>query len=294
MARNEQHLWRIRACTAAVVATILFRYSPFVFAPASHMHQMPPSSQKKRADSPQTALVLGSSLHIGKGGGFNAPRAVPLIDCSGAALGFFNNLRTTSALLAGAALGSLFALPSSDGKWPKVLRLLRHGYLVGMVVTFAHCIMVVFLCTIATTSIVIGSVDTKAASVKDLLSGGLFLEYATCRSFFFVSLGCFLISVACKVFANVAASNSKSSSEMLVGLGVVSFLAHTVAAQQAYINSKIASTFGNLFFLYVKVICAWLVKFNPLTGPCGLLQSTAFVAFLGFTIAGLIQSCRGK
>jgi len=245
---------------------------------------------------PLIALVPGRapSVRSGTGVARGAAPAAPLVDCAAAALGFFNNLRLTSALLTGAALGGLFNPPSADGRWERSKRISRYIYLIGMALTVTQCLMVVFICTIASTTILLGGLDTKALDAKHLLEGPLALEYASCRAFFMTSLTWFLAAIASKVFIVTVASEDAKKGETYLGCGIVALFVHIMCAQHALINKSISASFGNLGVLYVRVVGMWLSEFHPLVGVSSCMQCFAYIAFVCFSLVGLKLCWQGK
>jgi len=215
-------------------------------------------------------------------------------DYSGAAFNFFNNLRVPSLLLMGAACAGLFAPPSIDGRWKNAARYARRIYSVCMALTVSHCLMVVFLTTITTTSILLGEIDTMAASAHDLLMGTLFFEVSSCRAFFLTSLTTFLAALASKTFATIACSETSGKTYTCLGIGISAFLLWAVFAQQAYINSHISASFGNLGYLYARVVWMWLTKFHPLAGFAGALQWVSYIFSVSFMSLGVFLSWQRK
>jgi len=163
----------------------------------------------------------------------------------------------------------------------------------GMSISFAHCIMVVFLCTITTTQIMLNSVSMQAESVESIMSGVLHMEYASCRAFFLTGLTTFLLAVAAKVFS-IFVGQTTSNQDVLIGGALVSFFVHTVAAQQAYTNSVISASLGNLGVLYIHAMKMWLSKFHLFSGIAGFVQSVAYFTFVGLMAARLVSLLLGK
>mmetsp|Transcript_15259 Transcript_15259/g.33513 ORF Transcript_15259/g.33513 Transcript_15259/m.33513 type:complete len:297 (-) Transcript_15259:231-1121(-) len=219
--------------------------------------------------------------------------AVPLmVDYGSVALGLFNNLRTTSALLTGASLGSLYGSPAvaKGSRWPRMQHTASSLYMLGMGITVAHNFLVVFLCTIGTTAILTGSRVTHATSAKELLMGPFLLEYLTCRVFFLGSLCAFLFALACKTFVMTASAENPRPAKDYLGFSVTSLLMLVAFSQLAYTNHMVAANHGSLGLMYLRVVSLWLTRYNPLTGVCSCLQCAAFAATLIFMLLSLTKA----
>eukprot|EP00931_Biecheleriopsis_adriatica_P060098 TRINITY_DN36078_c0_g1_i1.p1 TRINITY_DN36078_c0_g1~~TRINITY_DN36078_c0_g1_i1.p1 ORF type:complete len:287 (-),score=50.12 TRINITY_DN36078_c0_g1_i1:34-894(-) len=219
--------------------------------------------------------------------------AVVLPDHAAAALGFFGNLRIAASLLTGAALGGLGAFSSQDkGNKSRLEETAFALQIFGTVLTVTQCITVIFLCTVCTSNIISGAIDTHASSAHALLTGALEMEYLTCRALFLTSLLIFLFATAAKL---VAASAKAEGNKKMIGYGSACLLLSGMCWQAAYANQCIASgtPYGNLGGLYCRALLLWLQHLGPFTGITAFVCWT--LAGTGFVLLGLAlqRSLRG-
>jgi len=129
-----------------------------------------------------------------------------LKDWGGAVAGMFGNLRIPASLIAGASLGSAFALPMLDTDGFRVA-FAKRMYAFSMITTLGSMLLVVILSTI-----VMNDISLRPAwlskSVNDYIDENCYLEWMMVRCHFYYGALAFIVgssfrawvSIACPVF----------------------------------------------------------------------------------------------
>jgi hypothetical protein len=136
----------------AIVATDTFVSAGFLIAPSSSARQYTDSHrafgrtvQKSKSVLPQKGEQASTAI---RGGGKDGDEA-ELRDYGGTVAGLFGNLRIPASLIAGASLGSAFALPLMDTDNFKI-GMAKRMYSLSMITTLGSMLLVVVLSTIGT------------------------------------------------------------------------------------------------------------------------------------------------
>ena len=272
------------AFLAAIVATETRASSAFLIAPSS-------SSALSRARHPfddrnkyvnrgfgRTTKFEGEQQQrastLIRGGAKKEEEEEALEDVGGSVAGLFGNLRIPASLVAGASLGSAFALPFLDTDSAKI-GMAKRLYVFSMVTTLGSMLLVIIVSTISMNDITIRP-KRLSKSVSDYIEENYWLEWTMARSHFFYGCFAFLggsafrayISIACPVF----------------GKGVLGILASLSMICMSYLIEK---TSGQMtgerpihkrFGRFLKAI-GNRAKSNPLFGA-GAITWVAAVTYL--------------
>jgi hypothetical protein len=152
------------ALLSAIVATETFVSAGFLIAPSSSARQQIDhprhyteahrgfgrTIQKSKSLLPQKGEQASTAIR----GGSEDDDEVELKDCGGTVAGLFGNLRIPASLIAGASLGSAFALPLMDTDNFKI-GIAKRMYALSMITTLGSMLLVVILSTIAMNDIAI-------------------------------------------------------------------------------------------------------------------------------------------
>lgn len=184
----------------------------------------------------------------------------------------------TATLLTGAALGQLGLLAGTGKGSSKSQSLASLAHLLGISFTFVQCVIVIFLCTMGTTSILTGQIDTHASSANELLTGAMELEYTSCRALFLTSLVAFLFATAAKMLgATLALDEKADEGKRMMGLTSTCMLLGGTFCMVAYANKMVSATYGNLAGLYLHAAVLWFKHLGPFSG---IAAASSWVLFL--------------
>jgi len=207
------------ALLSAIVATETFVSAGFLIAPSSSALQNIEHPRQHYTDSHRAfgrTVQKSKSLLPPKGeqastairGGGKDGDEVELKDCGGSVAGLFGNLRIPASLIAGASLGSAFALPLMDTDNFKI-GIAKRMYALSMITTLGSMLLVTVLSTIAMNDIAICP-TRLSESVGDYIDQNYYLEWMLVRCHFFYGSLAFvagtafraMIEIGCDVFSN--------------------------------------------------------------------------------------------
>jgi hypothetical protein len=229
-------------------------------------HRLP--SLKFRGGAAPAFLLLSSATPAAAAG------TASLVNCVAGANGFFANVRVPAALLAGAALGQLWAAPVVSEQRPQWLRPL-FSMLVAM--TVACEMLVVLISTAAVTQLMnVGAFNPLATDTMHFLIREMELHFVSCRLNFFVGLLCFVGSLGVRGWATV---------EGRLGSGLALFFAATALHFVAYFNTTIV----HYSLGVVGLACRWLTLVLPAlaSSAVGALSLVAYAGAIGYCAAAL-------
>jgi len=122
-----------------------------------------------------------------------------LIDFSAEALGFFNDVRIPSALIAGSSLGAVFSLVALANKsrreLPRVDVIILRLYHIFAMASLVLSLNVVVMSTVASTTLLLDHHDTLALSAYQFLNREMRYEFVITRWSFLMSILCFLVGI---------------------------------------------------------------------------------------------------
>lgn len=241
MAPNLRNVF-IVAFLSAIVATETVA-SGFLIAPSStvrqrihhprHSNEQPRRELDRRiqnknahlhSNGHQDSIAIRGGARGAKGGDDDEE----LKDCGGTVAGLFGNLRIPASLIAGASLGSAFALPMLDTDGASV-GMAKRLYAFSMVTTLGSMLVVVILATIAMNDIAIRP-TRLSKSVGDYIDENYSLEWMMVRSQFFYGAFAFLAGSAFRAWICIACP--------VVGRGVVGVLASLSLICMSYLLEK--------------------------------------------------------
>mmetsp|Transcript_658 Transcript_658/g.1504 ORF Transcript_658/g.1504 Transcript_658/m.1504 type:complete len:280 (+) Transcript_658:86-925(+) len=192
------------AFLSAIVATETRASSAFLIAPKARQPNL--FGQRQRLDQ----------AYVGRGGARikAAEEEEELQDCGGSVASLFGNLRIPASLIAGASLGSAFALPMLDSDSAKI-GMAKRLYAYSMVTTLGSMLLVVILSTIAMNDI---SIRPKRMSknVGAYIEENYASEWMLVKSHFFYGAFAFMGGSAFRAYVNVACP--------VIGKGVIGIL----------------------------------------------------------------------
>lgn len=180
-------------------------------------------------------------------------------DYGGAVANLFGNLRIPASLIAGASLGSAFALPflASD---TGLIDFAKRMYIFSMVTTLGSMLLVVILSTIVMNDICLIP-PRLAKSVRDYVDEHYLIEWMMVRSSFFYGALAFIVGSAFRAWISIECP--------LLGRAVVGILSSISIISLSYIMDKIRLQCGRPLhesaLLYLKEVVR-RTKRNPLFG----------------------------
>jgi len=251
----------------------------FLLAAASAMslRTMRPRMQPKNIGRFRGGAAAGAALLFATpAAAAGATPFIPLINCVGAASGFFGNVRVPAALLAGASLGQLFATPDkSRGKWLPAL--------FSMLIAFTVMaeIFVVFVSTATATRLMGGGFDPMATDGFAFLLREFEPSFVACRVGFFTGLLSFLSALALRAWA---AFPGTLGSAIACGMTAVMF------QMIAFFNSTVIGYRFGLVGLVWRFITIYLT--SALNGAS--IMSFASLAAAGTTIYLTVKCLQEK
>lgn len=156
-----------------------------------------------------------------------------LVDYTGAAISYFDSIRTPSALIAGSALAALFSLASEARKGGENQRLQSKlennvllSYHILALLSFLLSLNVVVTATASSNLLILGEVNGKATSLYNFLMREMEYDFVlTCWSFFagmFSFLGC-IVSRALIEFDLLKKERFRSALMVVVSISTLFF-----------------------------------------------------------------------
>lgn len=282
---------RTSQCVAIASCVICLFLGPLDNS-ARPFSQVPKAKNAKSGFAPTAFVGQRFTANSGNSRG-RASQAVVLPNQAAAALGFFGNLRMTASLLTGAALGQLGALAGTGPSGKMGQRMASLVHLLGISLTVVQCVIVIFLCTMGTTSVLTGQIDTHAASANALLTGAMELEYVSCRALFLTSLVVFLFATAAKMLGATLALDAKTEEgKRTVGLASTCMLLGGTFWQLAYANKMVAATYGNLAGLYLRAVVLWFQHLGPFSGIAALSSWTLALCGIALCVKTFLVNIR--
>jgi len=145
-----------------------------------------------------------------------------LKDFGGAVAGLFGNLRIPASLIAGASLGSAFALPTEVMDGP-MLAFSKRMYAFSMLTSLGSMLLVVILSTICMNDIAIRP-GRYSKSVHEYIEENYSLEWFTVKSNFFYGALIFVVGAAFRAWVSIACPVfGKGIVGILLGMTLISF-----------------------------------------------------------------------
>ncbi len=207
------------------------------------------------------------------------------VNCVPNSLAFFNHVRTSAAILAGAALSALFlTLPSHSDKIPKRwMHVVTSTHTVLVATTVALELTCVFVATAGGVRVLGGGFDPMAEHVVAFLTREFELDYLIVGLSFFVGLITFVVSLAVRVGASLPGS---------VGTATVLLLCGTALHMIAFTSASIMS-YGGLIHALIR--CAQLGVPKVILGtPTGILSMGCFLSAAVVLARGVHNRANGK
>lgn len=214
----------------AAVATEMYVSAGFSIRPSStrqHSMDHPRYNAKTRGFSrimenvnhnlPQTNKQSTTEI---RGGGRQDEEQ--LKDFGGAVAGLFGNLRIPASLIAGASLGSAFAMPTELTDGP-MLAFAKRMYAFSMLTSLGSMLLVVILSTICMNDITIRP-GRNSKSVYEYIEANYSLEWFTVKSNFFYGALIFVVGAAFRAWVSIACPVfGKGIVGILSGMTLISF-----------------------------------------------------------------------
>ena len=196
-----------------------------------------------------------SSTSVIRGGGQGDQQESE--DHGGAVAGMFGNLRIPASLIAGASLGSAFALPFLDSD-TATIGFSKRIYVFSMMTTLGSMLLVLILSTI-----VINDVSVRpsrlAKSVGDYIDEHYALEWMMVRSHFFYGAFAFIVGSTFRAYVSIECP--------ILGKAIVGILSSISLISMSYIIDRIRvqseQPFRQTFRRFLKEIAK-----NMKTRPC--------------------------
>lgn len=273
---------------ATIVATETCASSAFLIPPSSSASTMSRARQPfvdanrgfgrtSKFEGEQQQQQQRASTLV-RGGAKKEEEEEPLKDVGGSVAGLFGNLRIPASLVAGASLGSAFALPMLDTDSAKI-GMAKRLYAFSMVTTLGSMLLVVIVSTISMNDITIRP-KRLSKSVGDYIDENYGLEWAMARSHFFYGCFAFLGGSAFRAYISIACP--------VIGKGVLGILASlTMICMSCLIERTSGQMTGERpihkqFGRFLKLI-GNRTKSNPLFGA-GAITWVAAVTYLIYKI----------
>ena len=303
MALTVRRVLLVLFLSAIVVATETRASSAFLIAPSSlsKARQLPPPPPIDRTDGNRGVVGRKTTSTTFEGDRTTACALVirggakqqeeeeeeeeeppqPLIDCGGSVSGLFGNLRIPASLVAGASLGSAFALPMLNSDGAKI-GMAKRLYAFSMVTTLGSMLLVVIISTIAMNDIAIRP-KRLSKSVGDYIEENYDLEWMMVRSHFFYGSFAFLGASAFRAYVEIACP--------AIGKGVLGILASLSMICMSYFIEKTSTqtatgSHPKRLGRFLKAI-GTKAKGNALFGA-GVLSWLTAVAYLIYIIPHMV------
>ncbi|GAB5359864.1 hypothetical protein AAMO2058_000578700 [Amorphochlora amoebiformis] len=219
-------------------------------------------------------LGLVTSLVLTGGEGEAAVRQGEVKNCVDGALGFFNNLRTPAALVAGAALIQLYAnfgdgaVESQADRDEKVLyRRVKVAFTALMLLTIGFQFAVIFMTTVSSVRLLDGGFDPMGRDTVEFLLREFEFPYCAIRFEFLTGLAAFTLALALKSWATFRSIPmlAKGSALLLVAVASEMF---------AYFDWALVHFKGYLH-LARKVFSLYFIKYQLWNTPMSMISLTS-------------------
>ncbi len=195
---------------------------------ASTAFVLTPNAQQPTRQPAKRRFVHRPALTRIRGGAKAVEEKESLQDCGGSVAGLFGNLRIPASLIAGAALGSAFALPFLDTDSAKIA-MAKRLYAVSMITTLGSMLLVVIIATITMNDIAIRP-KRLSQNVGEYIQEHYELEWMLVRSHFFYGAFAFLGGSAFRAYVAIACP--------VIGKGVLGILASLSLVCMGYFVEK--------------------------------------------------------
>ncbi len=205
--------------SAIVIATETRASSAFVMAPSSRANQ----PLVRKTDFANQNQFRGGATKV-------SSQDEELQDFGGAVTGLFGNLRIPASLLAGASLGSAFALPMLDTDGAKI-GMAKRLYAFSMVTTLGSMLLVVIITTIVMNDIALRPKRLSKTSAE-YIEENYGCEWMIVRSHFFYGSFAFLGGCAFRAYISIACP--------VIGKGVLGILASLSMMCMSYLVENAA------------------------------------------------------
>jgi len=278
------------ALLAVIVATQTFVSAGFLIAPSTTAPSRPQHTGHPRRytnshrgfghGNQQSKFGLhekndpASTTAAIRGGDGGDDDDVELRDCCAQVAGMFGNLRIPASLIAGASLGSAFALPMLESDGFKV-GFAKRVYAFSMITTLGSMLLVVMISTIVMNDIFLCP-KRFSKSVGDYVNENYALEWMLVKSNFYYGALAFVVGSGFRAWISIACP--------VVGRGVIGILASLTLICKAYLIEKTKghtpgeTSIRKMVVRFVKEIGA-KAKANPLFGA-GAITWLATVTYL--------------
>lgn len=207
-----------------------------------------------------------------------ATEAILVKDYSGTASNYFSSVRIPASLIAGSALAALFSLV--DKTKDNLLHSRSHTesivliiYHLLSIVSLLLSLNVIITSTSVAESIMFGNQDPMATSALEFMIREYEFEFIMTRWSFFVSLFCFLASVAARALLQFELLNRKRlCSALLILFSFGGLLFHLTA----FVNERLFR-YDNMGAMTWGVFTIWLQRSLENKGPCEMASILCFV-----------------
>lgn len=247
------HKLAIFALLLAMATTETFVSAGFLIGPSSSARQ----------DHPR----YSAKSHRGFGRNADNGDDEQLKDCGGAVAGLFGNLRIPASLIAGASLGSAFALPMVDTDGFQ-FGFAKRMYAFSMITSLGSMLLVVIVSTICMNDITVCP-TRLSKSVRDYIDENYSLEWMAVKSHFYYGNLAFIVGSAFRAWISIACP--------VVGKGVLGILSSLTLLSFSILVEKSRKQAGvpiqQSFLRFLKAI-ATKAKTNALFGVAAILWAT--------------------
>jgi len=257
-----------------IIATQTLASAAFLLTPSSatqHHSELHRGFGKNTRKSRNIVSHKGASTATAVRGGARDDTQ-ELKDHGGAVSGMFGNMRIPASLIAGASLGSAFALPFMNSD-TIAIGFAKRMYVFSMITTLGSMLLVVVLSTIAMNDIVMRP-SRLAKSVVDYMDENYVLEWMLVRCHFYYGTLAFILGSAFRTWTSVACP--------VLGRVIVGILSSLTMISMSYVVDKIRVQSGIPFrqslALFVKTLMDKM-KTTPLFG-IGVVTWVTAVTYL--------------
>ncbi len=233
VAMTKRRILLVAILWVIVIATETKASSAFVMAPSTRANQLPLNpgqsnrSLVRKTDFVNQKIVCGGAIKATE----KEQDDAELRDFGGSVAGLFGNLRIPASLIAGASLGSAFALPIMDSDAARI-GMAKRLYAFSMVTTLGSMLLVVIISTIVMNDITLRP-KRLSKTCAEYIDENYGCEWMIVRSHFFYGSFAFLGASAFRAYISIACP--------VIGKGVIGILASLGLMSMSYL---IESTLG--------------------------------------------------
>jgi len=200
-----------------------------------------------------TVAIRGGGRRAAKedsaGAGASAAAEEQLSDFGGKVASLFGNLRIPASLVAGAALGSAFALPLADSDG-FMMGFAKRLYAFSMLTSLGSMLLVVILSTICMNDIAMCP-SRLSKSAYDYVSENYSMEWFAVKSHFFYGAVAFTLGAAFRAYVSISCPIiGRGIGGMLVGTTMIS-LSHLIEKSE---NQRGGSSIWQAFARHLRAI----------------------------------------